>query len=486
MMTCALWIAWADEGSPTNTIVVTPKPALAGLLRNPAMGWVLYSETLGSDLFRNADDYWKQADPSVPSASIFYIRCTWAQMEPEEGHYAWKEDANFQELIDGAFQRHLKLAFRVVTNSKDCRQQATPDWVHAAGADGYTEKGTGGRDLWTPSVKDPVFREKLEKFVQAFAKEFDDPSRVDFIDGCGLGWWGEMHHLNIDSTDNWEVYEWICHTYGAAFHRVLLGTQVFSPLSNFGKYDDMAFYKYGYVARRDSLGSSWMPAINRFQELYPKIPFFGESCYFALDTMGDWKKDHKNFQTVRDVLQAAYNDAIACHANTLDLREPRDAAVAMREASDLVASFIAKGGYRLYPVSVEFPPTFTANQPVIINHTWKNLGVGIMANDNPRWNRKYHVAFALLDPVTEKVVATAVDPDADPGTWVTDQEESNVYHAQFLPPPAPNHYLLATAIVNTLNGNQPEIQLATTDLQQSDGWSILGDINVGTAKGTGP
>jgi hypothetical protein len=295
-----------------------------------------------------------------------------------------------------------------------------------------------------------------------------------------------MHHLNIEDKDNWEVYEWICQTYGSAFHRVLLGTQVFSPLADFGKYDDMAFNKYGYVARRDSLGSSWMPPIRQFEQLYPQTPFFGESCYFSLASWDVWKKDGKNLKTVRDVLQATYDDAIACHANTLDLREPRDAATAMREASDLVASFIAKGGYRLYPVSVEFPPAFAANQPAVIRHTWKNLGVGIMANDNPRWNKKYHVAFALLDPATKKVVSMTIDPDADPGVWVADQEEPNVCRAQFLPQPAPGPYLLATAIVNTQHGNQPEIQLATADLQQSDGWSILGDVHVGVAVGAEP
>ena len=473
--------AFADDpanGTPTMT-VVQPKPASEGLLRNPASGWVLYMETLGTDTFETAGNYWKQADPFVSSASIFYIRCTWTQMEPQEGHYAWKEDANFQALIEGARQRHLKLAFRVVTNSRDCRQQATPGWVQAAGAAGYTETGQG-RELWTPSVKDLVFRRKLENFVTAFAKEFDDPSRVDYIDGCGLGWWGEMHHLDSKSKDNPEVLDWICRTYGNAFHHVLLGIQVNSPLGEWGKLDNIPIDRYGYVARMDSLGSSWLSPGGRkiLSDLFPKTPFFAESCYFSLESMPNWKKDVRKLKTIRDVLQATYDDATNFHANTLDLREPRDATVWTREAGDLVASFIAKGGYRLYPASVGFPSKFTADQAITITHTWQNLGAGVMANDNPRWKQKYRVAFSLLDPASKKVVAMAVDGQADPGTWTAGPGNSNVFSAAFAPAPAAGRYLLAAAIVNTQNGNQPEIKLAVVDLTEIDGWSVLGEVQV--------
>jgi hypothetical protein len=472
----------------TSDTTVKPKPALAGLLRNPAMGWVLYMETLGDDTYPLADRYWQQADPYVPSASIFYVRCTWAQMEPQEGHFAWKEDANFQAVIADALQRHLKLAFRIVVDSADCQKQATPGWVQDAGAQGSTEIGKGHQDMWNPFVTDPVFREKMEDFVAAFAKEYDDPSGVDFIDGCGLGTWGEMHHLNAPPADYPETYEWSCQTYGHAFHHVLLGTQFASQMSVAPQDDRMAFDQYGYVAKRDSLGSSWLSPTLTWQiaGLYPKVPFFGESCFFSLESWDVWKSDGRGFKTVRDVLQSDYDDAMKCHANTLDLREPKDAATWMKLAPDLVASFLAQGGYRLYPVAVEYPAKFPGNQPATIQHRWKNLGVGIMPNDNPRWNKKYRVAFALLDPGTKKVVATAIDGQADPGAWISGQEVPNTCSAQFKPAPAAGSYLLATAIVNTQDGDTPEIQLATADLAQSDGWSVLGPVSVEAAAGNGP
>ncbi len=160
------------------------------------------------------------------------------------------------------------------------------------------------------------------------------------------------------------------------------------------------------------------------------MPFYGESCYFALDSTHDWKQDSRRpLNSIRDVLQSTYDDAIACHANTLDLREPRDAAAAVREAPEVVSAFMSNAGYRLYPVSIQYPREIAAGETASIKHTWKNLGAGIMPNDNVRWGRKFHVAFALIDPESKELAATAIDPDADPGQWTTNTEMPYVCQA---------------------------------------------------------
>ncbi len=237
------------------------------------------------------------------------------------------------------------------------------------------------------------------------------------------------------------------------------------------------FDKYGYVARIDSLGSSWMgdDKMKELQSLFPGVPFFGESCYFSLESTTDWHKDtRRSLQAPRDVLQAAFDDAIQCHSNTLDLREPHDAKLALSVAPDLVSDFIAQAGYRLYPEMIEYPKQMTAGVPATINHTWKNLAVGVMPNDNVRWQKKYRVAFALIDAASKKVVATAVDKDADPGQWILGPSVPNACQANFSPAPSPGDYQLGVALVNTQNNNAPEIQLATQHLENCGGWTLLG------------
>ncbi|HEX4085304.1 MAG TPA: hypothetical protein VHY22_10365 [Chthoniobacteraceae bacterium] len=466
--------------SSAPAAVVQPVPQTAGLIRNPASGWVLYMETFSRKTFDPAAVYWKRMDAAAGFASILYIRCTWAQMEPGEGAYAWDRDPNFQALIAGAASRGLRLAFRIVTNSKDCVVPATPDWVRAAGAQGYMETGPGknGAPVWTPSVSDPVFRRKLEAFVAAFGRKFDDPSRVDFVDGVGLGWWGEMHHADNPGTQNREVLDWICHTYSNAFHHVLLGCQVDAPLDDFGKDDDIPFGKYGYVARIDSVGSYWFTPDKRQMVLamFPKIPFFAESGIYSGKFKGAYPP--KTPEAAHSLLQGVYDDAIAFHANTLDLRVPDIADKWLKFAPDLVAGFLAHGGYRLYPSLIEFPDRFAASQPVIVKHTWRNLGAGFMANDNVRWGGKYRVAFALIDPRTNAVVSEMIDPKADPGTWIAGQDWPNQCTGSFLPRPAPGFYRFAVGIVNTQDGNRPEIHLAVANLPPMSNWTPLGNVGV--------
>ncbi len=471
--------ASASDPLSSEMTVIRPAPLTDGILRNPAMGWMIYMEPEGGS-FPPCAQFWKTMEPYVPMASILYIRCTWAKLEPQEGHYAWSEDSNLQAIMDEATRRGLKLAFRVIVNSKDCQTPASPDWVQEAGAQGYMVGGQGGKQLWTPSVQDPVFREKFQNFVAAFAQKFDDPSRVDFVDGGSLGWWGEMHHIDpaVTSDDQKkEILQWVLGTYAGAFHNVLLALNM-DP-----GHLEMACNTYGYVIRRDSMGGFWYNPDQRKQVMttFAKVPFIAECCYFSIANWTDqWKKDPRNYQTPRDVLQGSYQDAIDSHANTLDLRGAHDAAEWVKDAPDLVNSFLVKGGYRLYPVSVEIPLHFAGNQPVTIHHAWKNLGVGILPNDNLRWNRKYRVAFALLDPETKTVVSSATDPNADPGTWLTGQEWPNTCAIAFSPTPPPGAYLLALAIVNTQDGNKPEIRLAAADLEVSDGWSLLAKVRVET------
>ena len=60
-------------------------------------------------------------------------------------------------------------------------------YVYEAGA---TESPIDDEGKTQPYYDNPVFLEKLDKFVEAFAKEYDNPDEVDYIDAYGLGRWG--------------------------------------------------------------------------------------------------------------------------------------------------------------------------------------------------------------------------------------------------------------------------------------------------------
>ena len=184
------------------------------VLRNPCNGWAIYCEGWEfENTWRsiypqvNAENFWKQMD-SISAhkyATHIYIRILWSALEPEEGKYAWKYNKEYIQFIEEAKKRNLKLSFRVYCSTKSRTEEGTPKYVFDAGAGYSWDSGIrNGKEYKVRDafMDDPVFLEKFESFVKAFALEYDKPDVTDFVDGFGAGWWGEGHHNNMKDFNN--------------------------------------------------------------------------------------------------------------------------------------------------------------------------------------------------------------------------------------------------------------------------------------------
>ncbi len=236
------------------------------------------------------------------------------------------------------------------------------------------------------------------------------------------------------------------------------------------------------MLRRDSLG---MPKYFKAKDvLYYEnqmitdgIPLLAENGwnYFAHDFEGYMDSAGNPFTTIRDMLEASLNDAKASRANTFDLRVPEDAREWMNH-EDLVDDFIVNGGYRFVPVSFKYRNVVLSNESMQITSTWKNTGLGRIPNDRPAWNYKYKVAYAFLNPEMQKPVLVHIT-EIDPSEWIKGKDF--VYKTNINIPDVPNgNYVLSYAIVNTANGNIPEINLAVKDEISATGWYMAGEITV--------
>ncbi|MDR1140231.1 MAG: hypothetical protein LBL62_00965 [Planctomycetaceae bacterium] len=458
----------------SETVYFTPDTKK--VLRNPAMGWGLYADIVWKH--PDPDVWWKGLEPGVPNANFFYYRCRWSTLEPEEGKYAWEHNEQFKKMINYARKHGLKLAFRVIVHSQNNSEQATPDYVRKSGAKGFA--CSSNEKFWDPYLDDPVFQEKFAVFVRAFGKVFDNPEIVDFIDGNGLGWWGEQHNLHLTTEEQREsVFEWICSTYASAFKKVLL---VYCFGSEFGLEREfrIAVQKYGYIPRRDGVGSHWFtkPQKDFLNNHFPDFPLIAESCYWNLDQyQGSPPKDHvMKFESIRDVLVRSVTEAMEGHANTFDLRNPNDLKIWMREAPDMIEKFIAEGGYRVLPKMTEYPKEIVAGKTNEYRHEWINIGCGVCPNNNPRWNKKYQVAFALFSENENKMVSLYVDSLAEPSRWVKGVTAKYVSSIAWKVPP--ETYRLVIGIVDTTQNNLPGIHCAVANLTRTDGWVDIGTITV--------
>lgn len=449
------------------------------LLRNPCMGWGVYDDA--SDEVQDADAYWAAQDGAARQyASFFYVRWRWSDMEPEEGKYAWLYNENYKKLIQGALDRGLKLCFRIYNNGQDNLRAGTPEYVRLAGAKGYQVKGSKG-ELWTPYPDDPVFQEKLEKFVEAFAKEYDNPDVVDFIDGYSLGWWGECHHVLLRDESKFEqVFDWFTSLYSTHFKHINL-VLPFGSQIGFETEKKRAIDGKGYGMRRDGLGSMWFSDEERkiTADMYGKVLLIGESCYWgsSSDDSKPFASDTRyQLNTWRDVYERTSQHAIEGHFNTLDLRELPETKGWTERAGDLVQKFIVKGGYRIYPSALSLPVRSRTNATVKITHEWKNTAHGYLPNNMKNWNYKYKPAFALFD-AHGNLIRTWVDENAEPSEWLHHTTHSYTYPITLTGIPE-GTYQWAVAIVDRTRDMRPGIKLAVDTKKEKEGWVLLENITI--------
>ncbi|MHA0857278.1 hypothetical protein [Paenibacillus sp. CMAA1364] len=467
-----------------------PTEKTTGLIRNPGMGWVLYcdafqqmTDTTKPDINKgviNPTLFWQAFEDcgATAKATSFYIRAPWSFYEPTEGQYSWNDaNSNYSILVQGALDRGLRLAFRVYMDSQDSYQQATPEYVRAAGAKGYINT------YWTPFVNDQIFLDKLHMFIDAFGAKYNNHTEVDFIDAMGLGAWGEGHNMQSDSTqpgDISEIVMTVARYYRNAFPNILLGGQQGGALEVAAEL--LAQSNQFDILRRDSIGMPhWFTQADR--EYYPDklltygIPLFSENGwnYFAHNFDDYMDRNDNYFTNIRDMLVYCLNDVIVARANTFDLRVPEDAIEWMKNV-DLVDEFNIKGGYRLVPNHFEAPASITINENMKIHSRWKNTGIGKLPNDRPAWNYKYKVAFSLLNTSTKEPVSTSVT-NIDPSQWLMGDDysyETDIHFENV----AMGNYDLAYAIVDTTRGNVPAIKLAVTDPATATGWYPIDHVSV--------
>ena len=394
--------------------------------------------------------------------------------------------------------RGLKLAFRIYYDSNGNCKQSTPEYVLEAGAEGYRTEVNGTENRWSPFADDKIFQEKLTTFIKAFAEEFDDPARVDFIDAFNLGWWGEGHNINLKAgNDNeqakTEVIKWITTLYGEAFKRVPLVINYHNAIGEDNL--DWVVENQGYELRHDAFGSKYYADFERgYADKYKtRRMIVAESCYWFVNTdygsaqsgeydfTEQWRSDESynpRANSWRDVYKRTYNEALEARANTLDLRERREAESWVRQAFDVVEDFINNGGYRLSPTAVSFPAAVKQGSVCKIGHAWQNRGYGVCPNFDKRWGGKYKVAIALLNAESE-VVQKVIDENGDPAMWLRENGVAK-YNLSFkVDCPISDRYYWAVGIVDTSLEKMPSaLNLAVENVDFVDKWVVVGGVNV--------
>ena len=97
LLCCMYLLGFASLQAQVNKWV-NYTPNLTTVLKNPAMGWMMYEEGWSfqgthhnkSNIY-TPEVFWEQMEEckAADYANILYIRMLWKDLEPEEGKYAW-------------------------------------------------------------------------------------------------------------------------------------------------------------------------------------------------------------------------------------------------------------------------------------------------------------------------------------------------------------------------------------------------------------
>lgn len=476
-LVCVL-VMWTGNTSvfATKPINVRFEPDTLSVIKNPCTGWSIYTDGY---IPASAEAYYNEMEKcgALAYANSLYIRLPWALLEPEEGKYAWVCNEEFKKLIEGAKQRNIKLAFRVYYDNKDYRIPVSPRYLIEAGAKGYQSN----TNFWTPYADDPVFLQKLDKFLEAMGKEFNDPEITDYVDGCGLGTWGEgFNAVYLDKKNKDDVLYTVARSYARHFNKVIVAINAHSdmgipPLRTLADVDDIVF-------RHDAIGSRvWFePSQSQLMmDYFPHHFTIAESMWWLSQGPNTSIFTNEDFHSWREVMDFTYEEAKRIRANILDLRNvPEASTLWMTMAQDLVDSFNRQAGYRLTPVEVSCPGSIIRGKNVTIRHTWRNSGWGVCPNNNTHWNHKYKVAFALIPLGSDTPAEVIVDEHADPSEWLKEHDTDYVFTSTFSHAPK-GRYRLAIGVVDKSLNHAVGLNLAVANaMVLSTGWLPMGEVRV--------
>ena len=515
---------------PSGNVQVKITPDRTSVLKNPLTGWVMYVSSTADPSYFDTEftvNTTGETVKVVDYATCFYVRAGWKKFNPEEGKYFWQiPDDPLNKLYRRAQELGLPMAFRVVVDGRD-QGENTPEWVYEKGA-GYWPSSEIPRfsNRKVPNVMDETWRKWYERFIEDFAAEFNDPTKLAFIDAYGLGKWGEGHNVCYEGlevigteedggvtytkygdgivSDKTVEYkentmEWITGLYSRCFTKVPLvinyHRQIGHPRSSGSAAQPDSEHLLqiaidnGYCLRADSFGmhnqdwgyNDWER--NFVKQWNFKVPVILEGGYVWSNSGHQSSIKAEGYETAGDVREGEFLEGQLAYVNMMDFRVGDEVRTWFEEAFNYVEQFNEEGGYRLYPDRVSVPQNVALGSDVTVTSRWINLGWGYCPTNLKQWNQKYKVAYALLDMKTEEPVYEFIDESSDLSTWLNGSPTSYSFDIS-MKPVAIGGYIWAVGLVDTTiekeNGiHEIGLKVAVDkDFLTEEGWVKLTTVTV--------
>ena len=463
MVLATLFAAVACSNQSQTTIqsgyqVVAPE-RIDGKLDNPGIGWVVLEEpTYGGHI-----DIGSSGD--LPEASLGSLSTTWYHIETEEDNYDWTMCDQAVDYWTGTGRRVL---LRISTDS--CvwpyTYNAAPMYLFDKYNCGYEmvpyPDGGAVTEARVVNMADPVYKERLSKFLEALYEHYKDNPMVETVEIRGFGMWGEWHHGYEYETkqERVTVLQDIISTYVDAFEdsgKYLVVSCSWDP-----DYTSTRAYENGYTSeeayqnyvtwsafdyafrinnvsyRRD--GGASALNYNYDERLMAEAFRAGKRVPILAEYANNWYTIHTPGSPY--TLETALDDLLfkirPNNSTTLGWVAVELANIVERGDTDYIDRGNTLMGYRLAVEEALFPTAVSAGSNFTVRTTWTNTALGIYPYVSP-------LELMLLDE-QGNVAYKYTDDEFDARTFVLG-EVNNVYSNLSVPNDLANgNYTLAIAM----------------------------------------
>lgn len=178
--------------------------------------------------------------------SLLYMDITWAELEPEEGQYAWESIEKENQLSRWREEgKHIILRFVCDVPGKE-QHMDIPEWLYEKTDHAGTWYNTGLGSGFAPDYNNEQLIQYHEKAVKALGEHLGQDGLISYIELGSLGHWGEWHVSYADGIQRLpeeSVREQYVSAWAEAFpDAMILMRRSFSHAAKYGLglYNDMA------------------------------------------------------------------------------------------------------------------------------------------------------------------------------------------------------------------------------------------------------
>ena len=285
-----------------------------------------------------------------PDTTMAYIRILWKEFEPVEGEYHYEV---IEDVLQKAHEQGQTVMFRLLPHSTRAEDDV-PEWLRDIVDCPVRPEGARLKD----SPKDPKYLQLFGRAWEKIAERFDNDPRLDIVDICLPGAWGEGHKLNEYSE---EVLKEHVDVYTRAFKNTHLMGQVLAPeLVAYANETQPVGWRGDGIGQPNLMATKFPRAAGMLPDLWIKSPITFESYWW----LGEW---YRQGWDIEDVMEACLD----WHLSTFNAKSIPCPFI----WEDKVKEWVRRMGYHFVVDSFTCPVSAKAGESATVAWSINNVGV---------------------------------------------------------------------------------------------------------------